>query len=413
MSFFPSLLRKALVQEMLSRISQKIVTTFKKPKEFFRYMARYKVISLYKYVQIQEPEKLQNQLRGICKRFNLLGRVLIGNEGINAALSGTSHAVEKFKQELKKDQRLQGLTFREQETPKNAYYKLVVRTRKEIVAFGASVDLAKTGKHLAPEQLKEMLDNKEDLVLLDARNDYEHQVGKFRNAQTLPIRTFKEFPGAVTGLNHLKNKKVVTYCTGGIRCEKASAFLKQQGFQNVYQLQGGIINFNNKFPNTHFEVSCFVFDDRLVDHAGEAMTTCVHCEKQTDQYLNCYNLDCDRLFICCQTCQKRTHCTCSETCKTAPRQRQEASEKTTKVKVIGRVLNYYPKKQIAYVQLQKGGIKKGMKLGIQGKTTPSFQQEIRELRSEDGDTINIAKKSQLITFPVDQKVRKNDQLVLG
>src|SRR3989338_806503 len=185
-----SSVRTATIAPLSFQEYKKIVTTFKKPKEFFRYMARYKVISLYKYVQIQEPEKLQHQLRGICKRFKLLGRVLIGNEGINAALSGTSQAVEAFKQELKNDERFHDLTFREQETPENAYHKLVVRTRKEIVAFGQSVDINKRGEHLSPAQLKQLLDSNEDLVLLDVRNDYEHRVGKFRNAQTLPIHTF-------------------------------------------------------------------------------------------------------------------------------------------------------------------------------------------------------------------------------
>ena len=117
------------------------------------------------------------------------------------------------------------------------------------------------------------------------------------------------------------------YCTGGIRCEKASAYLKQQGFKDVNQLEGGIINFVNQYPRTYFEGSCFVFDDRLTFDAGEPITSCKHCDESCSNYINCCNLDCDKLFVCCQNCQNKMNGNCSKDCKKSKRQRKGISNK--------------------------------------------------------------------------------------
>ena len=284
----------------------------------------YGVVSLYKYVKIKSPEELQNQLRKRCQKLQILGRILIGKEGVNAAVCGIKENIDQFKQWLKKDKRFVDITFRELEAAENVYHKLVVRVRKEIVVFGKKVDFRKKAKYMDPKELKALLDKGTDALLLDARNAYEVRLGKFKNAITLPIETFREFPEAIKKIKLPKNKKIISYCTGGIRCEKAATYLKQQGFKNVYQLQGGIIQFMNEFPNTHFEGNCFTFDDRLTPNIKvKPITNCDHCNVPSDVMINCHNLDCDKLFICCPSCQVKAQKHCSSICEKALRHRRE------------------------------------------------------------------------------------------
>ncbi len=286
-----------------------------------------KVISFYKYVHIQQPEALSESIRSFCREKGIFGRILIAQEGINAAVSGEVVAIEKLKDFVLSQALFEGVLFKDQETDQQTYHKLVVRVKLEIVAFGYPVDMKNRAEHVSPEQLKAWLDNKEDIVLLDARNNYEFKVGKFKGAQVLPIETFREFPKQIAKLKDKKDKKIVMYCTGGVRCEKSSAFLKEEGFKDVYQLEGGIINFINKFPNTYFEGGCFVFDDRIVSHVTEdtPISECEHCGEECEDYINCHNLDCDNLVISCEKCRVMYNKTCSQECMTAPRQRKGVS----------------------------------------------------------------------------------------
>ncbi len=282
----------------------------------------YKTISLYKYVSIEEPEALREKLRNYYESLEILGRVLIGKEGINAAISGKKENIERFKQLLKNDKRFADLTFRELEAEKNTYHKLVVRVRKEIVVFGKKVNFKHKAPYITPKKLKLLLDKKTDTILLDTRNAYEVKLGKFKDAITLPIETFREFPDAIKKIRLPKDKPIIFYCTGGIRCEKAATYLKERGFKNVYQLKGGILQYMNEFPNTHFEGNCFVFDDSLTPtFKVNPITNCEICHTTSDLMINCHNLDCDKLFICCPSCQTRTKRHCSEICQKAPRHR--------------------------------------------------------------------------------------------
>src|SRR3989338_2569971 len=181
---------------------------------------KFKVISFYKYIEIEDPESLRLEISRLCRKLDIGGRILIGKEGLNAAVSGSPKNIEIFKSKIKENQLLSDLTFREQFFKEKTYKKLTVKIRDEVVHFGKIVDLSKTGEHVKPEKLKEWLDKKEDFVLLDGRNQYEAKVGKFKNALVLPIKSFRQFPDAVSKISHLKNKKIVMYCTGGIRCEK-------------------------------------------------------------------------------------------------------------------------------------------------------------------------------------------------
>ncbi len=358
----------------------------------------YKVISFYKYVKIKDVEGLKKNIQESCVSLEILGRILIAEEGINGAVCGRIKDIESFKKLLQKDSLVNGLTFREQECGSNVYHKLVVRSRKEIVVLGRDVDLKNTGKHLTPREFKKLLDYKKDVVILDARNNYEFSVGRFKNAIHLDIEAFKEFPGKINKIKDIKDKKIVMYCTGGIRCEKASALMKKEGFKDVSQLQGGIINYVNEFPNTYFDGACFVFDDRLTAHSGDPVSICEICDNPCDMYLNCHNLDCDKLFICCNSCREKMNKCCSEECKNSPRQRKEDK----KLNVVGKVENYYPKIKVALVKLDKP-VEMNSRICFVGNTT-SFEQEIKEMRNFDDG---------LATISVLDKVRRNDKICLS
>lgn len=285
------------------------------------------VSSFYKYAEVDDPIEFQKKHLEFCKSLNLKGRILIGEEGINGCVYGTKSQIEGYKNELKKNHLFTDIEFKDNVTDKPAYRKIFVRLRKEIVHSGLNVDLGKTAKFLTPAQLKEMLDKKEDVILVDMRNNYEAKIGKFKNAIILPMRNFRELPNAVKEIGHLKEKKIVVYCTGGIRCEKASAFLKENGFNNVFQLKGGILRYGEEFPDTYWEGKCFVFDDRItidINKKNKApLNNCVWCSNPCDDYLNCHNLDCDKLFICCEECKEERNKGCCEECEKAEKRRKE------------------------------------------------------------------------------------------
>lgn len=360
-------------------------------------------ISFYRYVPIEYPEGLRDYFRILCDDLQILGRILIAKEGINAAVSGTKENIDQFKQAILQNALFQGLSFREQAVDRCSYHKLVVRVRKEIVAFGETVDLRRKGNYLSPQEFQRTYDAHEDFVVVDARNDYEYDVGHFQGAVKMPIGNFREFPSvAASQLAEHRQKKIVLYCTGGIRCEKASAYLKEQGFSDVHHLEGGIINYLDQFQD-HWEGGLFVFDDRLVEEGKERLNRCCFCGKGTDRYTNCHNLDCDRLFIACAGCLEERKSTCSEECRGSPRQRKKVY-RAVKKEAIGKVANYYPKAGVALVVFDKV-VEKGQTISFEGKTT-RCSQIIDELRGED-DAFVLAGKGEL-TLPVREKVRKND-----
>ena len=282
------------------------------------------VSSFYKYVEIENPEELSQEQIELCTSLGIVGRILIGNEGINGSVCGNENSIQIYKKELASIHFFKDIEFKDFETKKMAFKRLYVSVRKEIVHFGAKVDLKRTGTFITPTELKEMLDNKEDVVLVDMRNDYESRIGRFKNARTLNMKKFRDLPNALKEIEDLKDKKVVTYCTGGIRCEKASAFLKENGFNEVSQIKGGILNFAKEFPDTYWEGNCFVFDDRLtisLNKDAEPLNQCQWCEYKTEGYVNCHNLDCDKLFVCCDECKTSHNASCSTKCETSNKRR--------------------------------------------------------------------------------------------
>src|SRR3989338_2748440 len=221
------------------------------------------ILLFYKFIEIDSPEKLAKEQLELCKSTGLKGRILIAKEGINGSVSGTKEQIDKYIEAMRNDPRFSDMIFKEALSNEHAFKRISTHVKKEIVRFERPVNLQKKGKYLSPKEFLDLYKNNEDVVILDTRNDYEHTVGKFKKAITLNIETFKEFPDAIKDLEDKKSKKIVMYCTGGIRCEKASAFMVEQGFNNVYQLEGGILNFCKEFPDTLWEGKCFVFDKRL------------------------------------------------------------------------------------------------------------------------------------------------------
>ena len=288
------------------------------------------VAAFYKYVKIDNPDLFQKVHLDFCLSIGLKGRILVGEEGINGSVCGTKEAVDKYKSKLKSNPLFDDIQFKEHTANRQAFRKMFVRVRKEIVYSGLDVDMKNTAKFIEPSKLKEWLDNNEDITMVDMRNDYESKIGKFRNAVTLGMKNFRDLPKFIGEIYDLKNKKIVTYCTGGIRCEKASAFLKESGFNDVYQIRGGILKFGEEFPDTYWEGKCFVFDDRLAVEINKKNTNplaeCAWCSRKCDDYLNCHNIDCDKLFTCCEECREKFNKSCCEECCKAEKRRKEIIE---------------------------------------------------------------------------------------
>ena len=280
------------------------------------------ILLFYKFQQIKDPEYFVRKHKSFCKKLGIMGKVLVAKEGINGSVSGTKEQVEKYKKFVWSIKDFEDVWFKEELAHKHPFTKMVVRLRKEIVALNKSVDIKKKGRYLSPKEFLEIYKNKEEnenskIIILDARNYYEYDLGKFKNAINPNIKTFREFPDFVESFKENKDKKIVIYCTGGIRCEKASAYMNENGFSNVYQLEGGIINFCQQFPNTIWEGRCFVFDKRLMsdlNQKNKPITKCENCRELCDLYRNCKNLSCDKLVIMCIRCQEQLHGCCSEKC---------------------------------------------------------------------------------------------------
>lgn len=289
----------------------------------------YRILLFYKYIDFPEPAKFVDEHLQFCKANDILGRVWISHEGINATVSGTVANIEKYKTEIKNYQQFSDTWFKEDEHNGHAFNKIHVRLKKEIVnaSFG-EVDLSKTARRLKPEELNKFYESGKDFIIIDARNNYESVIGKFKNAVVPEMETFRDWIKVVEELEHHKDKTIVTYCTGGIRCEKASAYLVQKGFKDVYQMDGGIWNYIKQYQDKYWEGSVFVFDERRIvtpntmeeiKHIGG----CYYCGKPASYYINCHNQDCDKLLLTCDECKTANDYCCSDECRNAPNRRKK------------------------------------------------------------------------------------------
>ncbi len=286
----------------------------------------YKILLYYCYAWIEDPDAFREEHHLFCIKNNIRGRIIVSPEGLNGTVSGMNVDCESYMAYVKADPRFAKTEFKVDNYHKHAFAKIHVRVKPEIVhsSLGHLDPNVRTGKHLEPEDFKFFKD-REDVVILDVRSNYEHELGKFKNALTLDMENFREFPEKVKSLEHLKNKKILTYCTGGIKCEKASAYLLDQGFQNVYQLHGGIIKYGLEAGGEDFEGKCYVFDNRMAVDVNKVnpsvISTCYVCGTKSDRMVNCANSTCNIHVPICANCGWEMEGACSEECKIHPEKR--------------------------------------------------------------------------------------------
>jgi len=281
-------------------------------------------LSFYRYAQIADPQAFRDRLYLLWAPMGVLGRIYVANEGVNAQLSLPEDKLEAFRASFEtidfpQDLRLNFAI----EDDGKSFFKLAVKVRRKIVADGLddqTFDVTKRGEHLDAESFN-ALTEKPETIVVDMRNHYESEVGHFENAITPDVTTFREaLPLVVDMLQDKKDRPIVMYCTGGIRCEKASAWLRHQGFREVYQLDGGIIEYarqaqEKELPNK-FHGKNFVFDERLGERiSGEVIAQCHQCGQAADTHVNCANEYCHLLFIQCPACAEKYQGCCSAECR--------------------------------------------------------------------------------------------------
>jgi UPF0176 protein len=292
-------------------------------------MNKYKVLSFYKYVDVENPESLAKEHLDWCLASGVKGKVYLAKEGISGSVFGNDEVTDKYKSHLKSYKIFEDVWFKETPTNQVAFNKMHVRVKNEIVNSGLNkTSLEYTAPKLTPEQLLKFYEDKKDFVIVDARNWYESKIGKFKNAITPQITHFREWPKVVESLSEYKDKTIVTYCTGGIRCEKVSAYMREQGFKDVYQIDGGILNYIQQFPDTYWEGGMFVFDDRRVFEPNtieelKYTANCHFCGKPTSYHINCHNIDCDKIIVCCHDCKIENEYCCSDECRASKNKRKE------------------------------------------------------------------------------------------
>ena len=292
-------------------------------------MAKYHTLLYYCYNTIENAEQFAADHLAFCRSLNLTGRIIVADEGLNGTVSGTVEACQTYMDAVHSDERFKATEFKVDEVDEPSFIKMHCRYKAEIVHSGLRdphiIDPRKeTGIHLEPREFMEMKD-REDVVILDVRSNYEHSLGKFKNAVTLDIDNFRDFPSMINELAKYKDKKILTYCTGGIKCEKASALLLHEGFKDVYQLHGGIIKYGKETGGKDFEGKCYVFDNRLAVDVNTVnpvvISKCRNCGEITAKMINCANPECNEHFTQCDACGWAMEGCCSDSCKEHPRKR--------------------------------------------------------------------------------------------
>jgi UPF0176 protein len=281
-------------------------------------------ISFYCYFKIDDPAAFRNALYQDLKKIGVLGRIYLAGEGINAQVSVPTDNIEIFRNYLYTIKPLNGLWLNlAVDDDGKSFFVLDVKVRKKIVADGIedpAFDMANRGRYVNAAQMNKLM-NDPDTVIIDMRNHYEYEVGHFVNAVEIPSDTFREqLPMAVEMMSDDKDKNIIMYCTGGIRCEKASAYMLHKGFSNVFHLEGGIINYarqiKEKGLETKFIGKNFVFDERLGERiTQDVIATCHQCGQPADTHTNCLNDGCHLLFIQCEKCTAQYEGCCSKECQ--------------------------------------------------------------------------------------------------
>lgn len=288
----------------------------------------YLILAYYHLSPLEHPEDEVQKHMAFFADQNVKGRIYLATDGINGTLSAPKETACAYMHWLWSMPGFSGCEFKVQEYDDHAFGRLCVKTKRELVALGMPVELKARGSHLSPSAWRKMYEEEEDKVVLDVRNTYEYQLGHFDGAERPPCETFKEFKAFADKLKERitrKKTKVLMYCTGGIRCEFFSSLLKQQGIDEIYQLQGGVIKYGAQEKSKHWLGKLFVFDDRLSvpisEEEAPVVSCCHHCKQAADRYYNCANMDCNELFLCCVGCLQKFHGCCKEICSQGNRVR--------------------------------------------------------------------------------------------
>ncbi len=283
-----------------------------------------KIILYYKFAPITDPEAVRLWQRALCERLNLKGRILIAEHGINGTLGGDIDDLKAYIKETKTYPAFKGTAFKWSEGGRDDFPKLKVKVRPEIVTFGAADEIEVDqngvvggGKHLKPEQLHELVaEHGDDVIFLDGRNAYEAQVGRFKDAVVPDVRHTRDFISELEDPKYddIKDKPIVTYCTGGIRCEVLSMLMKKRGFNDVYQIDGGIHKYGEKYGDDGlWEGSLYVFDERMGTKFSDKAVDigiCSHCGGKTSNFENCADKSCNDLILICESCvPEQKYCT--------------------------------------------------------------------------------------------------------
>jgi UPF0176 protein len=286
-----------------------------------------KIVLYYLFVPIPDPEAVRLWQRNLCEKLNLKGRILIAEHGINGTVGGDLADLKSYVKATKQYSNFKSIVFKWSDGSREDFPKLLVKVRSEIVTFGVpekiQVDedgIKGGGIRLKPEQVNQMVQKHGDkVVFFDGRNAYEAAIGKFKNAVVTEAEHSRDFVHELQKPKYepLKDKMVITYCTGGIRCEVLTVLMREQGFKDVYQIDGGIVKYGETYGDTGlWEGSLYVFDDRMgIQFSDQAkdIGTCVFCGTKTSHYVDCAITDCNKLFVACSGCAKQSLCPECET----------------------------------------------------------------------------------------------------
>ncbi len=279
--------------------------------------SEFEIIIFYKYTFIADPVGFVRWQKKICEEIGIFGRILIAQEGINGTVEGTVEQIQDYERRMHAQDGSRGtfgnfsdVWFKSSPGTGKAFKKLKVKARSEIVSTGllqhADIDPNKvTGSHIDAEELKSWIDQGVEFEIVDMRNDYEFAVGHFTGSHSSGMRNFRDLQKITSTLVAFKNKKVLTVCTYGVRCEKASGYLLQQGFKDVYQLHGGIGSYMKKYPGQDFHGSLYVFDERMTEQFTPNYTVvgvCVRCQTKSERFGNCAWSECHKQLIICEAC---------------------------------------------------------------------------------------------------------------
>ena len=280
------------------------------------------VILYYNFKPIKDPEQFCKEHKHFLKNAELKGRVYISSEGINGTLGGTPQQIAAYKSYLLNLDGFEATEFKTDVEDSVPFAKLICKVREEIVAIGVDkLDPKEGGNYLSPADWRKVMESGDDYVMIDVRNNYESRVGHFEGALKPDVENFYDFPGWLEEAEIPKDKKVLMYCTGGIRCEKFSVLMKKKGWDDVNQLHGGILTYAKEEGGEHFKGKCFVFDDRLVVPVNrgdlQPVARCDITGEPADSYINCANMECNKLFVCSEEGAKIMEGCCSEECKSS------------------------------------------------------------------------------------------------